>query len=194
MTTLAQTSSAGSIGSPEHGAEAFAAAGGDARAFAAVYRLHYPEIHGYLHRRTGDSHLAEDLAAETFVAAWKAAHRFTHRGVPVRAWLMRIATNQANRWARRQKRRGMWLWLTARSEVIADAPRYDDESTRVHRALMDLSAEQQAVLCLHHVEGLSIEEAALVLGIAEGTVKSRLHRAREAFRSRLGAHAGGGVA
>lgn len=194
MTTLAQSTSADELKAPDRGAEAFAAAGGDARVFAAVYRLHYPEVHGYLRRRTGDQHLAEDLAADTFVAAWKSAHRFTARGVPVRAWLMRIATNQANRWARRQKRRGLWLWLTARSEVVSDPAPGDGESAQVHRALMDLSPEQQAVLCLHHVEGLSVEEAALVLGIAEGTVKSRLHRAREAFRSRLEAHSGGGAA
>ncbi len=194
MTSFAQSTTADDLKTPDRGAEAFAAAGGDARVFAAVYRLHYPEIHGYLRRRTGSQHLAEDLAAETFVAAWKSAHRFTSRGVPVRAWLMRIANNQANHWARRQKRRDMWRWLTARSELVSDPTPSDGESARVHRALMELSPEQQAVLCLHHVEGLSIEEAALVLGIAEGTVKSRLHRAREAFRSRLEAHSGGGAA
>lgn len=75
----------------------------DRHAFAQLYRLHYPAVARYVHRRVGDPHLVEDLVADVFLNAMNALPRYRHRGVPVRAWFFRIAGNVVNRWARRQR-------------------------------------------------------------------------------------------
>lgn len=159
----------------------------DPRAFGRLYRRHYAAIAGYLLRRTGDGHLAEDLAAETFIAAWRAMGRYRRTGVPFRAWLMRIATNQANAAARRERSR-------RRAERSAPPPAGagagPDERELVHAAARALRPDHQAVIALVHLESMSLNRAALVLGVPEGTVKSRLARARDALRvelQRLGA-------
>ncbi|HZW09604.1 MAG TPA: RNA polymerase sigma factor [Phycisphaerales bacterium] len=154
-------------------------------AFGELYRAHYVAIAGYILRRVGDAHLAEDLAAETFLDAWRGMGRYRHGPVPFRHWLLRIATNRVNRWARRHGRRreiGLVSELDAASPP--DRPALEDIRA-VMAALSRLSMRHQSVLCLHHVEGLSVEQAALVLGCSPGTVKSRLHRAREAMRREL---------
>src|ERR1043166_9025189 len=77
----------------------------DREAFALLYRRHYAMIASYLYRRTGDTHVTEDLAAEVFLAALRCLPRYRHRGLPIQAWLYRIACNTANRWSRRQRTR-----------------------------------------------------------------------------------------
>lgn len=172
-----------------------ARAAGDPQAFAALYRRHYDAVAGYLFRRTGDAHVTEDLVSETFLAALRGIGGWRRRGVPFRYWLLRIATNAANRRLRRE--RG-WLarWRrgeeadAAMSEAAAAPERgaleADDAAARVHAALRELGAAHRTVLSLHYVEGLGVEEVARVLGCRPGTVKSRLARARDALRARLG--------
>jgi RNA polymerase sigma-70 factor (ECF subfamily) len=157
----------------------------DRAAFAELYRLHYAAIGGYLYRRCGDVHATEDMLAETFLSALRALPRFRPGGVPFRHWLYRIATNVANRRARRLRRRPMPL--EEPHELVdpssqPDAPAFDRDLVA---AVLALPAAQQAVLALHYVEGLSVGEVASVLRCRPGTVKSRLARARDALARRL---------
>src|SRR5690348_3122048 len=68
-----------------------AAAQADPEAFADLYNLYYPQIYRFAHRRTGDPVAAEDVAAETFLAAFKSLPRYEWRGIAFSAWLYRIA-------------------------------------------------------------------------------------------------------
>lgn len=156
----------------------------DHAAFGRLYRSHYATITGYLFRRTGDSHCAEDLAAETFLAAFKALPRYRVTAVPFRIWLLRIATNAANRWARDRQR--LKLTRVTPSKVSAD-PTGERQAAleEAQAALLALSPEHQAVISLHYLESLRLEEVADVVGCAVGTVKSRLARARDAMREEL---------
>lgn len=156
----------------------------DRAAFAAVYRAHYGAIVGYLYRRTGDRHAAEDLASETFIAAIGSIHRFRLGEAPVRSWLYRIATNQANRWARSRKRATGRALVSdpGRAPTVAEA---SDELARARAALMRLKSSEQSALALHYFEGLSVAEIARALGWREGTVKSTLSRGRESLRREL---------
>ncbi len=173
-------------------ADLIARAKADPEAFAILYRRHYRAVAGCLFRRTGDVHLAEDLAAETFVSAYRSIRGYRPSGAPFRYWLLRIATNAANRWARRSGRAN---WIARARAAIAPAffpppgetgsPSGGD-AERLHLILRRLSAAQQAAISLHYFEGLSVEETATVLGCSVGTVKSRLSRARAALRERLG--------
>lgn len=157
--------------------------------FEHVYRDHYAAIGGYIYRRTGDAHATEDLVAEVFLAALRAYPRYQDRGLPIRAWLLRIATNAVNKWAR-TRRRGRWLIFAGRGATdVAAAAGAAADARASREAMLALSPAHQAVLALHYLEGLSVEETAGVLGVSEGTVKSRLSRAREALRRRLGGDA-----
>ncbi len=160
----------------------------DPRAFAELYRRHRRVIASYVFRRTGDPHVTEDVLSEVFLAALRTLPRYRYRGVPVRVWLFRIATNAVNRWARRQRRRPTGSLDTA---DVADRAGPDrstpslGEAERARHALLSIAPKYQAVLSLHYLEGLSLLEVAAVIGCRAGTVKSRLGRGRQALRRQL---------
>lgn len=160
----------------------------DRDAFAELYRRHSHGVAAHIYRRTGDPHATEDLVADVFLAALRALPRYRYRGVPLRFWLLRIATNAVNRWVRR-RRRGATADLHVAEDVNVDAgsSMTDGEVDAEHalRALLRLAPKYQAVLSLHYLEGLSVREVAAVVGCRAGTVKSRLARARDALRARL---------
>ncbi len=168
-------------------AELVARARTDSRAFAELYRAHYAAIGRYLLRRTGDAHATEDLLSEVFLSALRGIHRYRSRGAPFRAWLYRIATNAANRWSRRTPRASALETAAHVADPSADgrAPSVTAEQRDALRAMRLLSPRHQAVLALHYVEGLAISEIAAVLRCPEGSVKSRLSRARAALAKHL---------
>lgn len=177
----------------------------DREAFAILYRRHYGMIVGYIYRRIGDAHAAEDLTADVFTAALRHLPRYRQRGVPIKAWLYRIATTTVNRWVRRQQRRSVieGFFAAMRAEpgesvergvptsipsggngaVRHEVPESDAE--RARRALLALPPKFQTVLSLHYLEGLSLEDIASAVGCRLGTVKSRLSRGRDSLRERL---------
>jgi RNA polymerase sigma-70 factor (ECF subfamily) len=142
---------------------------------------------GYVYRRTGDEHATDDIVSEVFLAALRHLPGYRHRGVPIRYWLYRIATNVVNRWVRR-RRSGLTVDMAVDPDERAVA---GDNGEPVairefaQQALLKLSPKHQAVLSLHYLEGLSVQEVAAVVGCRVGTVKSRLSRARDALRRRL---------
>lgn len=159
----------------------------DPEAFAGLYRRHYRLIAGYVYRRTGDQHVTEDLVSEVFLAALRHLPRYRHRGVPIRYWLYRIATNAVNGWVR-HRRSGLTVEVSADLDDREAAGNNGEQVAsreRAQEAMLRLSPKHQAVLSLHYLEGLSIEEVAQVVGCRLGTVKSRLSRAREALRHKL---------
>ncbi len=160
----------------------------DRQAFALLYRRHYHMLATHVYRRTGDVHATEDVVSDVFVTVLRTLPRYRCRGVPLRFWLLRIATNAVNRWARRQRRR--W-WRSLPMQVLERAAPPGSSSTspvdveHAQRALLSIAPQHQAVLSLHYLEGLPVKEVAVVLGCREGTVKSRLARARDALRAEL---------
>lgn len=159
----------------------------DRQAFAILYRKHYARIAGYIHRRVGDPHVTEDLVADTFMTALRCLPKYRHRGAPLSAWLYRIATTSVNRWVRRQRRWFSFGSGVLPADVLAPSANRDAEADRdqVRKALLVLAPRYQAVLTLHYLEGLSVEDVSQALGCHVGTVKSRLSRGREALRAKL---------
>ncbi len=168
--------------------ELIARARHDREAFTVLYRRHFRLLSDHVYRRTGDVHATEDIVSDVFLTALRTLPRFRYRGVPVRFWLLRIATNAVNHWARRRRRHPA---VTLPAEELVDAgsdpPATDGriDLGRTRRALLSLSPKYQAVLSLHYFEGLAVKEVAAVIGCRVGTVKSRLARAREALRAKL---------
>lgn len=169
--------------------ELIARARSDRRAFAPLYLAHYPSIVAHIHRRTGDAHAAQDIAAETFIRAMNALSRYQPRGLTFRHWLLRIATNETNRFLHRASRRGVHERAAARADSSTPAAQATSEAAEhVQSALLKLSTDHQSVIALHYFEFLSVEEMARVLGCRAGTVKSRLSRARASLADVLGNH------
>lgn len=158
----------------------------DPQAFALLYRRHYQAVAGYLYRRTGDLHASEDLAAETFIAAFQAMPRHRNTGAPFVHWLLRIATNKATNWSKRRRSHPGLPPLEGAPSAPAGAGLVEGADVdALLRALARLPHAQQSAVALHYFEGLGLEHVAAVMRCRVGTVKSRLARARIALRSML---------
>jgi len=151
-------------------------------------------------RLTSDPTDAEDLAQDALIRALKALPTFRGESA-VETWLYRITVNTWKNRVRSEVRRGSGK--TASIEAFAaedhggelpfkaDEPpvgvtlETEEREAAIQRALMELDEESRAVVLLRDLEGLAYEEIAQSLGIPEGTVKSRLSRARQALKEKL---------
>lgn len=150
---------------------------GDDAAFRSLYEAQSAYVHGLALRLSGDRSVAEDLAQDVFVAAWRALPSFRGESA-FRTWLHRIAIRVIWSGISREDR-SMWLELDEARDVDAgSAPRLVDEHMDLERALASLPAGARTILLLHEIDGFRYREIADQLEISIGTVKSQLHRAR----------------
>jgi RNA polymerase sigma-70 factor, ECF subfamily len=160
------------------------ACAGDTRAFERLYREHAGRVYGLCLRMTRDAQLAEDCTQDTFINAWRALSRFETRS-SLSTWLHRIAVNVSL--AKRRK-----------STPVEPSPEDEEgavalewtletplEEREIEAAIGALPDGARDALVLHALYGYSHGEAAQMLGIAEGTCKAQLHRARKLLRERL---------
>lgn len=132
----------------------------------------------------GDQALAEDIAQEAFVQAWKGLASFREEA-QLSTWFYRILIRQAGAQRRKQRWRDRWQALTG-AEPADAAPGADDGlQRRIAAALDQLSAGQREAFVLVHLEGYTVVEAAALVGRAPGTLKSHLHRALTTLRVQL---------
>ncbi len=155
----------------------------DADAFGLLFARHGPRIHGYVLRRTADPSAAEDVTAVVFLEAWRRRGAVTLDQPSALPWLYGVAANVTRRWHRSRRRHQAALRrlsaLPPRHPVLADVQA--DAAARAASVLEQVRAlprRERDVLVLSVWEGLSHDEIAVALGIATGTVKSRLSRAR----------------
>ena len=166
---------------------------GDDAAFALVYDALAPRLYGYLLRQTRDRAQAEDLLQQTLLHIHRGRDRFIP-GAEVTPWAFAIARRLLVDSIRRSKREV--LTATGDSDPPATAPPADDLlhvselTAKVQDVLARLPPSQRAAFELIKHEGLSVAEAAAVLGTTVAAVKLRAHRAYEALRSALGDIAG----
>ncbi len=167
------------------------AVAGDLRAFERIYREHSGRVYGLCLRMTRDEALAEDCTQETFVNAWRALDRFEIRS-SLATWLHRIAVNVAL--AKRRKAAPVLEYPTDGEEAVETEWTLDTpvEVQEIEQAISALPDGARDALVLYAIYGYSHAEAANMLGVAEGTCKAQLHRARGLLRDRLGVGIGGG--
>ncbi len=168
---------------------------GDEEAFAALVRRHQGRVYRLLLRMLGNPEEAEDVAQEAFLNLHRHGHRF--RGESrFSTFVYRVAANAAlNRrraLGRRRERMERLERRQAAGDELPEAPRDpesaavgEEEREEVQRALLALPETLRMPVVLYDIEGLSYGEIAEVLKLAEGTVKSRIHRARQALRKEL---------
>jgi RNA polymerase sigma-70 factor (ECF subfamily) len=152
-----------------------AAAGGDLTAFEQLYRQFSPRVYGLCLRLTGQREAAEDCTQESFVAAWRALTGFEQRS-RFSTWLHRIAVHTVL-----ARRRGLRVAYEV-AQPATGLPEVADPGSEapldLERAIAALPDGARHVLVLVGLYGFSHAEAAQTLGIAEGTCKAQLHRAR----------------
>ncbi|MEV4510048.1 RNA polymerase sigma factor [Dactylosporangium sp. NPDC049525] len=156
-----------------------AAADPDAR--REFFVSHYPRLAGWVRRQVDDDDTAHDIASEAFtrlMSRWSAAY-------DPHAYLYKTAINLLrDHWRRAQKERRALSVIAADQHHGPDGR--PDRATDLRALLEPLPAHQRTALLLHHLAGFSIREVAMIVGRAEGTVKSDLFQARARVRAELG--------
>jgi RNA polymerase sigma-70 factor (ECF subfamily) len=162
------------------------AVNGDRNAFGELIRLHRKSVINVVFRMCGDTEIAEDVAQDTFIRAWKNLHTFQPR-YPLRNWLFRIASNRTLDLIRRNK-----PTISINSIPLASSNRgpeavfiQKEQAVAIQEAVLSLSPASRAVIVLREYEGLSYREISEALEIPLGTVMSRLNYARKQLRSTL---------
>ena len=159
---------------------------GDADAFGVLYTRYLDAIYRYVYFRVGDAHVAEDLTEEVFVRAWTALPRYKLQGHRFSSWLYRIARNLIA---------DHYRMLSARP--VSDEKEMDEmrdpqalpedqltvqqDMAGLARAIQQLGDDEQHVIILRFVEGLSHREVAEEMGKSEGASRVIQHRALEAL-------------
>lgn len=171
---------------PSDGILVAAARRGDMRAFEALYRMHCGKVMGLCRRLVRERDAAEDCVQQTFIKAWQNLGMFEGRS-HFGTWLHSIAVHVAMTHLRSRK---SWLEFGAdhdeSSASIAEP--HDADAGLVldmERVLATLPAGARCVVVLQAIYGYSHEEVAGMLGIAVGTCKAQLHRARHLLRKQL---------
>lgn len=167
-----------------------------AQVIAALYASHGPDLVRYLQRLTGHYETAQDLAQETFLKALRSWGQLLATDADgVRAWLFRIATTTAYDEFRRRRRRPTTPLSEMHLNTLMEATGPLIEEREALFAILDQLPECWRVpLLLQGYYGLPLHVIAARLGWKEGTLKSRLHRARKAFQRLYAAAEGPGQA
>jgi RNA polymerase sigma-70 factor, ECF subfamily len=167
---------------------------GDIDAFEILVRRHEKAIFNLVYRMLGDYDDAAETSQEVFLSAYRAIGQF--RGeANFSTWLYRIALNHATTRRKSTSSRQRRLVPLDSSDMVDEAQIGPAETLekkelreRVQGALNELEPEDAAIILLRDLQDIPYEDVAQVLKIPVGTVKSRLHRARQALKARLAAY------
>jgi RNA polymerase sigma-70 factor (ECF subfamily) len=165
--------------------------------FSELFRQYYKPIFGYILRRTGNFDDTADIAADTFLKAFRNINNFRYTGISVKIWLYRIATNEVNLWFRhRQKHNSLFERVNIedknifnnylaedRNEIESELQKHE-QFMLVLKELKTLPVKYQEVISLRYFEGKDNKEIADILHINEGTLKSLLSRGLEKLRKK----------
>ena len=156
----------------------------DTAAWDEIFQRNYDHIYSFVFCRTGDRTTAEDITAEVFLEAWRGIRRFKYRGTPLLAWLYRIAHNSVADHLRKRGR-SRTQPLPEDSLQVAGS---EDEAEKVAlwqsvaTAMKRLTLEQQQVLVIRFIQGMSLSETGALLGRNENAIKALEFRALKSVR------------
>ena len=161
---------------------------GDRDAFRHLVEQYKDVLYGTAFLMTGNRALAEEQVQEALLSAWRGIRHF-RRGRPVKPWLIRILVNAVL--AERRKRSVPTVSIGERDQPDASGDLVEvvvaqENRQVVRRALAGLNPEHREVVVLRYFAELTVPQLAQSIGVREGTVKSRLHRALDHMRNQLG--------
>ncbi len=159
---------------------------GDLDAFEELYRAHVGRILALCLRLSGDRGRAEELTQDVFVQAWRTLASFRGESA-FTSWLHRLAVNAFLVDVRKTRRREARVLAVEAPDALQHAVRAGDPEARIdlERAIAALPLGARTALVLHEIEGYRHEEIARLTGVAVGTVRAQLHRARQLLMKRL---------
>lgn len=164
--------------------------------FQHLFNKYYDTIFNYALRRMGNVHLADDVAATTFLKAFDQIKKYQWKGISFSAWLYRIATNEILQLYRKSKRtiplsskvkdhlrddKSSDSALLEAEELVAK----NEKFKQIHAALSKLKIKYQTALTLRYFEDKSIKEIAAILDISENTVKTHIRRGLKQLKEYL---------
>jgi RNA polymerase sigma-70 factor (ECF subfamily) len=156
----------------------------DAEAWEFLFQRDFDRIYKFAYVRTGESAAAEDIAAEVFEEATRRIANFEFRGLPVSAWLFKVARNLIADHLTKKRRRP--VVSIEREGIDAPVTLSDLESLAdIARAMECLTKEQQEVIALRFITGCDLIETAAAVDKSVGAVKLLQHRALRAMKKRL---------
>jgi RNA polymerase sigma-70 factor (ECF subfamily) len=171
---------------------------GDETAFEELIRQYHGKLYGLIYNMTSNREDTEDLLQEVFAKAHGSLHRFQGKS-SFYTWIYRIAINRTiNYLKRRRKRQTLsldaidgaverdraYLELSSRESPVRDV-RLAELQERLNKALQTLSEKHRTVVVMHDIQGIPHQEIAAMLGVSEGTLRSRLFYARQQLQSEL---------
>lgn len=162
---------------------------GDRSAFEHFYQRNAPWLALRLRRRCRDPELTAELLQETFLTVWRSADTYRGDGAVV-GWLWAVALRRLIDASRRRLVRPQTTGLP-NEDLLTHVPSAEEEAmigtydATLEQALRELSPEMRAALQATALDGMTVREAAVVLGLPEGTVKTRVMRARRQLREAL---------
>jgi RNA polymerase sigma-70 factor (ECF subfamily) len=158
---------------------------GDQAAFRELYEAHVGRVYAICLRLARDQAEAEEHAQDVFVRVWQRLATFREESA-FSTWLHRLAVNEVLQSRRAAGRRSARVMLAENPATLESGSRAAPAPTSdLERAIAGLPEGARAVFVLHDVEGYQHEEIARISGIAEGTSKAQLHRARRLLREAL---------
>jgi RNA polymerase sigma-70 factor (ECF subfamily) len=158
----------------------------DPARFADLYEINFELVYSYIARRVADRATAEDLTSEVFKKALENLPRFTWRGVPFAAWLLRIAANMLADRSKHTARTLDIVDIEDRAESAQSNLEEVEQRARLFRLVDQLPSDQGRVVRLRFAEEKSIREIAQEMGRTEGAVKQLQFRALENLRTQFG--------
>ncbi|MCU1117401.1 RNA polymerase sigma factor [Stenotrophomonas muris] len=173
---------------------------GSQSAFAQLVEAHQRTCAHVIGRMVGDRDQVADLLQETFLAVFRQLHRFRFES-SLRTWVSRVAYTTALQHLRRRRLEAQWMVAVEVPEELGigdegPGPAELSEALQAGRqlgaALERLSAPQRLIVGLHYLEDFDLAEIEQVTGLARGTIKSHLHRARQVLKQELTRHATAG--
>lgn len=149
------------------------------QSFDSLYGTHARAVQRFIQGMVKNSSVAEDLTQESFLKAWKALPQFGFKS-SLKTWVYTVALNTTRDWLRSHKHSLEW------SEAHeTGTPEEKPETLAIRTALSLLNEDTRALLMLHYYEELTLKEIAVILKIPEGTVKSRLFKAKKELQELL---------
>lgn len=160
----------------------------DAKAFGVLYENYFDRIYYFIYRQTDDEDIAGDLCSQTFLNALNNLKRYEFRGFPFSAWLYKIASNEVNKFYRKNNRSKVFsLEVLKIKELVEQVDEgWDEEQIKkLVEFMKNLPTDMLQVLELRFYEDKDFKEIAYILDITESGAKMRTYRALDKLRLRF---------